>query len=374
MVNKTDLANLRDYDENNGRVLSIYLDVDQSNVSNLNRGFELALSDQLRLLTSFEEESERRDFEASAALVSAFVSRYLPVERGLVLFAKSTGSLWVRELNVPTKTDVRWGRHAHIQPLIEALDEYQRYGVVLIDRSKAKIYTVLLGKVEKYAEVLSGNFVRHTKTAGRDHLYSQPGFQRKADEHVHLHMKRVVETLEDLVAALPFDRLILAGTAESTSEMCKQLPKWLKTRVVGTAPLSMSATESEVLAITETIEQKAERHFEFARIERLLDASGTRATADVSETLKAVNEKRVRELMYAEGGPIPGTRCRQCGAVFTVNDSLCAYCNVAVDPVENVVEAAADRALAAGASVEQIRGEAAGRLNAAGGLGAFLRY
>ena len=39
MITKTDVEILNEYKGGTGRVLSVYLDVDQSNASNLNRGF-----------------------------------------------------------------------------------------------------------------------------------------------------------------------------------------------------------------------------------------------------------------------------------------------------------------------------------------------
>jgi peptide subunit release factor 1 (eRF1) len=377
MINKTDLAGLNEFDGRSGRVLSIYLDIDQANPANLNRGFELALKDQLRLLSeSLTEETERLDFAASAARATDFVSKYAPGARGLVVFSTSRGTMWAREMNVPTKTNVRWGAAAFIQPLVEALDEYQGYAVVLADKTRGRIYTVHLGKIEKHSEVHALSPSRHVKSAGKDHLFSQSRFQRKADEHAHAHLKRIAELLEDLLVAAPFERVVLAGSEDASRELFKIMPKWLGAKVIGLVVVSTNTTDQELLAAAEGIAERGERQFETALVERLIEESGNkrRATTDAFEAIHAINEKRVRWLMYAENTSVPGTRCHSCGALFGPDRTACTYCNVALDPIDDILPAAARLSLAAGASVEQLRGEAAEQLRSAGGLGAFLRY
>jgi peptide subunit release factor 1 (eRF1) len=54
--------------------------------------------------------------------------------------------------------------------------------------------------------------------------------------------------------------------------------------------------------------------------------------------------------------------------------SNCDFCGLPVKPAEDLIEAILAKSLAEGATIEQVRGEAAEKLNAAGGIGAFLRY
>jgi peptide subunit release factor 1 (eRF1) len=377
MVTKADLANLRDYEFATGHVLSIYLDVNQSDAANLNRAFEASLDRELRVIAKgLTDECALRDFEASAAWARDFVSKYAPNASGLVIYAKANGSLWARELNVPIQTQVCWTDSAFIQPLLEAMDEYQRCGVVLFDRLHARIFTVMLGRIEKYAEAHAIGRVRHLKSAGKDHLYSQARFQRRADECIHAHLKRVEALLEEMIESKPFERLVLAGSPEMTNELQRTLPKWLRSLVVDTVVLPINATDEEVLNTVQRLEQKFERTFELGRVKELLELSGSRnrAIATVMETLQAVNERRIRELIYAEDFPIKGGACQLCGAVYGSSDRSCEYCGVPVKPVDDVIALASTRALASGASIEQLRGEAADRLKVTGGLGAFLRY
>ena len=88
--------------------------------------------------------------------VRNWLSKYEPRARGVVVFARASGApTWISELNVPLATEVRWGRTAYVQQFLEALDEFQTYGVVVLDRTRGRIFTVTLGNIQKYSDIYS---------------------------------------------------------------------------------------------------------------------------------------------------------------------------------------------------------------------------
>ena len=377
MITKKALAAVRDFQAPVGRVLSVYLDVDQSKPANLNRGFETAFEAAIpETARTFEDEDERHDFDGCVAEARKWISTYQPAALGLVLFARSTGSIWFRELNVPFATQLRWGETAFIQEFVEALDEFEPYAVAVADRSHSRIFTVRLGSLQKHAEVHATGRVGHVKKAGMDHLYSQSHIQRQADEHALSHLKRVVQVLEDLAKTTPFRRLIIAGTTDGASALFRLLPKSLRGRVIATVGLAPDSSESQILNEVQFLARKAERAQEIEKAERLITASEKRQKAVIgwAAAIKALNEKCVRELVYAEGFTATGGDCAPCHALFESAAVNCRFCGLPVKPVEDLIEAAIGSALEQGAAVEQLRGEAADILGSVGGVGAFLRF
>jgi peptide subunit release factor 1 (eRF1) len=355
----------------------VYLDVDQSHAENLNRKFELAFDSKIKEAgRSFEEEYEERDFNSCASDVRSILHAYEPRARGLVVFARSTGSIWMRELNVPVTTEVFWGPKAHVQQFLEALGEFETHAVVVTDRSRSRIFTVKLGALEKHAEIQAMQAVRHSRTAGTDHLYSQSHLQRRADEHALSHHKRVVQLLEHVSKFTPFDRLILAGATDATSELFRLLPKTFRRKVIASASLPATATESQILEEVLFIGRKAECAHELETIEVLITAAAkcNRGVTGLAATLSALNTNRVRDLVYPAATAFRGGVCVQCDALFANDTMNCEFCGMPVKPAEDLMEAILAKALSEGATIEQVRGEAAEKLNAAGGIGAFLRY
>ncbi len=376
-ITAKDLGDLREARASAGRVLSIYLDVDQSKAANLSRGFESAFESRIQLIArGFEEEYEQADFLHCVEDVRKLLSSYEPHTHSLVVFASSTGPIWFREVNVEVGTEVHWGAAPYLHPLVEVLDEFETYIVVVADRAHSRVFTVRLGTIEKQAEIHALGTVRHLKTSGTDHLYSQSHIQRKADGNVLSHFKRVVEVLDHVANLNPVSRLVLAGNAEATSELFRLLPKSFRGRVAGSAMISGNAAEREILGATLALASRAERLQEMEKVERLMTsaAKGDKAVVTFPETLNAFNEDRVRELVYAEGFSAAGGICKGCQVMFPSDDVNCEICGMPVKPADDLIENAIGVALADGAVVEQLRGPAAVKLRAVGGIGAFLRF
>jgi peptide subunit release factor 1 (eRF1) len=375
MISKTDLAPITDY-KASGRILSVYLDVDQSHAENLNRHFELAFDSKIKEAGICQENSEQVDFERCVSQVRSVLRAYEPRARGLVIFSRPNGAIWMRELNIPVTTEIFWGPAAHIRQFLEALDEFETYGVVLADRSRGRIFTVKLGSIEKQADIRAVNGVRHSKTAGTDHLFSQPRLQRKADEHALSHLKRVAEMLEHVVKFAPFDRLILGGATEATSELFRLLSKPLRRMVIASLSLPPTAPESRIVEEVLFAAGKAERAREQETVEMLITAAAKERQAVVMlpSTLSALNANRVRELVYGESASFEGAVCEACDAFFPAGTATCEFCGLPVNARDNLSEPIIAKALAEGATIEQVRGVAAEMLKPAGGIGAFLRY
>jgi hypothetical protein len=376
-ITPKDLGDLQESKAGAGRVLSVYLDVDQSRAANLNRGFERAFESQVKTIARrFEEEYEAADFARCVEDIRKLLSTYEPRGHGLVVFARSAGSLWFREVNVEISTEVHWGSAPYVHPLVEVLDEFETYVVVVANHARSRVFTVRLGSIEKHVEIHALGVVRHLKSAGSDHLYSQSHIQRKADENVLSHFKRVIEVLEHVMSANPASRLVLAGNAESTSELFRLLPKSIRNRVAGSAVVAAGAPEKEILERTLALAGRAERFQELEKMERLITSAAKdgKAVVTLPETLKAFNERRIRELVYAEGFSAEGGICGNCRLLFPSDDVSCEICGMPVKHAEDLVEDLISAVLAEGASVEQLRGPAAEKLRDFRGIGAFLRF
>lgn len=358
-------------------VLSVYLDTDQAKAINVNRAFEVVLKNMLRDVEQPLDKHARKEFEADSGLVLGFLENYREPKRGMVIFHdESEGFFWLKSLNVAVRNGVWWRDAPYLLPLIEILDEHERYGVVLTDREHARLFTVFLGEIEEHREAFADLDVTHIKTSGTDHIRSQMHIQRKADEHAHAHLKHVAELMSRLSSLHEFDRLLLAGTIEATSELYGLLPKALRSRVAGKMSLPVAANEAEILEASLKIEEEIERQREVELVEELITASEKRkqAVRGLDDTLLALQEWRVWQLVYADGFLARGAQCTNCGALLAQETKSCGYCGKAVRVVDDLIELAAARVVEMQGKVEQVRGAAAIRLKEAGSVGALLRF
>jgi peptide subunit release factor 1 (eRF1) len=359
-------------------VLSVYLNVDQSQNDNLNRGFETQLKGMSSSLRkSLDEDPERDGLAAAIHRAADFVSTYAPKGRGLAIFIdESDGFFSHEELYFPVTNQIRWGRELFLQPLANALDELEDYGIVLVDRTKFRLFLVQQGKFEEVANGEgSGRRTRHVKSTGPDHAESSANNQRRADNQIRTNLREVVEKLNEFVKTKQVHRLVLAGTPEILAELRSLLPTHLGSHVIGVTPLAMEASPANVLAAAQPVAKAYEGTTEVAKVNGVVTeaAKKQKAVVGLRDTLHAINSGRVWELIYSAASEAPGFECRECSALFLLETAPCTFCSASVQPVSNIIERAVERALRHKAKVEMVTGKAAAALDTAGGIGAFLK-
>lgn len=339
-------------------ILSIYLNVDQSQRSNRNRGFEKQLENMTSSIRkTVRDAAEMERFLTSAHHIHDFVSAYEPNVRGLVLFYDGLdGFFWHQELGISVHNQARWDHELFLQPLANILDQFERYGVVLIDPSRLRLFKVFLGEIE---EIRIEGF-------GPDARVRYIG---------NAHLRRALKEVNSFVQDQQVHRLVLAGSAEMTAELLDALPKRLALLVIGTTNIPFDATAREVLSATSAIDEEYESGTEIQTVKEVLRgaARNEKTAAGLKHTLNAVNSGRVWELIYSEGLTSPGFECEKCAALFAIKRKACLYCGAPVHSVNDVVERAVDHVLRKGAKVEVVTGEAAASLGHVGGIAAFLK-
>ncbi len=281
--------------------------------------------------------------------IEDFVAAYEPAARGLVLFFDSIdGFFWHQAVGVPIRNQARWNHELLLQPLANLLDQFERYGVVLVDHACLRLFTVFLGQVDEVA------------------------LDRISPD---AHLRRVIKGLDRFVQDKQAHHLVLAGSPEITSHLRNRLPKRLSLRVIDCVDLQVDAAEHEVLEATLKIAEEYERDIEGQTVKEVVRgaAKNDRTVAGLGHTLKALNSDRVWELIYSEGLASPGFECMKCAALFSVERKFCSYCGGSVHPVGDVIERVVDHAIRNGAKIEVVTGEASASLNGVGGIGAFLK-
>jgi peptide chain release factor subunit 1 len=259
-----------------------------------------------------------------------------------------------------------------VAPLPDLLDEYERYAVALVDREKSRFFSVFLGEIQERNDFK--DFVPGKHDQGG---VWQANRQRHHEAHVFRHLKRAADYLTDLYRRRPFDRLVVAGPEEATSELRHLLPGPLASRVVAAIPAEIFAGAQEILERTLEIERQVERSTEDRLLSELFEtaAAGGLAVVGVDQTLHALFLGEVRTLVVADGGQADGSDCPYCGRLATGRPSACPECGNRMEPVTDLFERAIERTLASAGSIEVVHGEPARRLlDAGGGLGAILRY
>lgn len=364
------LTPLLGFDAGADLVLSVYLNLTPER--QIGRTAILAFDDLVRKLADGLEATARAALDREAARVRAFLEGG-PRGRGLAVFSSTPAELWqVWSLPVLVAEGAYLGRRPYLRPLLDVLDEYERYAVALVDKEKARLFIVELGEIEEQEQVYDVVPGKHDQGG-----WSQANYQRHHEAHVYWHLKRVADELALLARRRPFERLVLAGPEEATAELERILPRQLRVRLVGRIPAELFASEQEILTRVQEVEREVERSVEERLVTEVIEtaAAGGPATHGLGPTLEAVWLGRVHLLLVAEDRRAPGSECLACGRLAAETPPLCPACGGQVRTLEDVVERAMERTLEEGGRIEVVRDAPADRLRALGeGIGAILRY
>ena len=358
-------------------ILSLYVNVDQSNAANLTRGFETEVESLFRKMpdSQLAPENNRPEFEAECRKVMEFLSEYTPKGKALVIFSDSRRDLWwQRDLQVSLPTSARWSATPWVRPLLEVIEDHDRFGVVLIDKHHARILTVDATGVQQQFEASSDVPNKHA-TTGTDHIMSQGQMDRDHDNHLRAHARRVAEELAVLVDRMKLTRVVISGPVEATSTFSSELPKRLEVLIIGTISAPVDATGERLLSELREIQQKAEHEDEARIVDSMITAAmkGDRAVLGISETLAAIQEGRVYRLVVTRDYRAEGKECTACRVLVADGPERCSFCGGELEPVPDLINRASHRVIEQAGRVQMVSGEAADKL-AASGIGAVLRF
>jgi peptide subunit release factor 1 (eRF1) len=365
------IAELEAFDGGGRRVLSVYLDLEPQRQAR--HAYRIVLEDLAKEIRSGLDPKTREEFQADVTRVQEWLDGQEPHGNGVALFVSEPRKFFQAHwLPVPVKDHLAWDLTPDVAPLLEVADEYERYAVAVVENDRARLFTVFMGAIEE-SDALRDKLVPSRHDQGG---VSQSHFQHHHDLHVLWHLKRVAGRLAALFRSRPFDRLILAGPEEVTSELRPLLPDPLARRVAAVVPLETYANEREVLKKTLEIEAGVEREAEERLLQELFETAGAggRATSGVAPTLEALWLGEVRTLVVADGAQGQGSECPNCGRLEPGDVATCPACGSAMQPVHDVVHRAMARTIEQAGRVEVVHGDAARRLLQTGGLGALLRF
>jgi peptide chain release factor subunit 1 len=343
-------------------VLSLYLDTDLSQQSK--EKCKLVLRDLL------ERVRASAAAEDVAKIETFFDLEYDWQGKGVAIFSSSESGFWrVYPLTVPIESEAHTGERPYLKPLTQVLNEFARYGIVLVDREGARLFLVHLGQIEEKGS-WTGQDVKHHKQGG----FAASRFQRRVDKQAQQNLKQVAEATVHFCADNLCSGLILGGSDDTLPRFRAMLPKALQKQIVGTLTLDMTAPASEVMARSAELLETAEREREQKLVEDLITATakGGGAVTGLADTFYEAHQGRVHTLVLERGFEANGYLCDGCGYVSAEPITKCPFCGGKPHPIEGAVNRVVQKVIESGGKVETVAANES--LAKAGHVGAILRY
>ncbi|MBK9181183.1 MAG: hypothetical protein IPM45_16780 [Acidimicrobiales bacterium] len=355
----------------NGPVTSCYLDVDGSRYLG-HHDYQRQLDLMLRRVRSKPGlgSAVAADLDRIEAHVRRGVER--AHVRGLAIFACSADGLWrVFELPVPVYSQIVVNHSPYVRQLELLVDEYERFGLLLADKQRARMFVFELGELIDRSELLDE--LPREFDDNRGHFWKTHQ-QSQLDEATLQHLRHAAAVAFHVFQGNGgFDRFLLGGTPEVTGDLERLLHPYLRERLVDHVQVPVNASLDQIRRAAHEAEERVERRREAELVARLRDAAGAgrKGVAGLDATLKALVQRRVEYLLVSQGFTAPGWRCEACGHLGMLGRA-CPGCGEQMAHVEDVVEEAVEEALAQHCKLEICVGNA--DLDVLGRIGALLRF
>jgi peptide subunit release factor 1 (eRF1) len=291
---------------------------------------------------------------------------------GVALFAcPALGLREVISVRAPLENTVVVADRPFLRPLAAAVGETPPTLVVFIDAESARLIPVLdAGPGEEIR--LDSDVPGHHRRGGWAQL-ALAHYQRHIEERRGRHLEAVAEALGRVVEEHGVERIVIAGSGDSTAALRRALPSTVAARVAGVVSGRRHEPASELVARTIDLVGHVAAVETQAAVDGVLTnaAKGGHAAASLEGVLEAVQRGAVDRLYLVREFRERGRVCTGCAALQPGTEATCRQCRQPTSPVE-LGEAMVTRTIAAGGAVTMVDAHAA--LRAIGGVAAHLRF
>jgi peptide chain release factor subunit 1 len=353
--------------------VSMYLNVNP--MTNVKNNYVIHVKNMLKDTAEKLDKAILKKVNSDLEKIDSYIlSNKRVFKQGLAILSSVEKKFWKEiHLSVPLKNEIIVDNTPYIKPLLDILDNYQRYAILLVGKESARLFLVHLGEIEEYSEVHSDDVPGKHKKGGWFSL-SEKSYERHTDYHVSLHLKDVLKKLDSFLSGEYVGRLILGGLEETVTKVKGMLLQPVADKIIGTFQAEMFANSKEIREKVQPILQAFEEKQVTETIDDLLTRTmkNENAVIGIEDVINALQEGRVMKIVVLKDFKHAGLSCKTCDSLTVQDISSCPYCKGEMQKVNYIVDLLAQKAVEQGALVDVISQNK--KLQEAGSIGAFLRF
>jgi Bacterial archaeo-eukaryotic release factor family 10 len=270
-------------------IVSMYVDVDPLEAASPSPTWQEAVHVELRRLECAERLHELRGQIADVVDPTRH-------GRGRALFfgVSGGGPVYSFAVQMPLETSVTMSEHAHLQPLLEALEAGRPVGIVIVSMAEVRAIEVAWGEVRD---------IVHVDVAPPPAEWSERKEPNRLHEEDRQHIVRTSEPrVEKLVRTRGWDRLVLAGNPRLTRPLAARIGAHGDATVIEAVRSVLPEDGAPAVAsrLHLHVAAAAERRAA-ALLDRAHDGalSGGKGAIGADDVLRAVTEGRVQWVALA---------------------------------------------------------------------------
>ncbi len=364
-------------------VLTAYLETNPADSRNLRHParYLIWLKSQAKGLEEGLQKNELKALREQVHRLEEYLTENPPQARGVVFFAGP--EVWQSiPLHVDTEDELSWGLPS-LSQLLWLMEEHRPCGVVLADRSGARLFQYWMGEITQQHKERTK--VDPSEWRRKDLMPpSQPGVENIRGSHRDAFDRRMeaqyvrfyaaeAEHIREWADRMSLNPIFLAGPPKLLELVWAELPKSVQSRTVLIREDLEHLSQADFHARVESEVQRWERDYEDDLVDRLLgNADGVHTVLGVDDTLAGLQEGLTRDAVVEHGIAEQVRQCTECGWIDRTPDAICRACGGArlVTGLRAVLPQLARRYRV---PLEVVAEEAGAKLRKAGGIGAWLK-
>ncbi len=291
------------------------------------------------------------------------------------VFACSKQGFW-REFDIPAqllKTDLIVNQRFHLKPLAAVLDGVQHACVVLVDRTKARVFELVNDEIVEKQDFIN-ELTRRGKSDGW-RGYDAGHAERKQTNEALLHFKTVADCIEQYFERGSCDRLLVGCHDDVWSEIHRELHANSKQRLVGHFRIDpKGATSDQVRQMaTEQLSKYNSRRKQDLIVEVVGEAHRNgRGAIGLRRVLRSLEIGEVQTLLLGSNFLAPGVKCYHCGHMDLHDAPACVVCGKENTQLEDIGDAIVGHAIRSGIEIVYVADDE--QFDQIGRIAALLRF
>ncbi len=360
-------------------VVSIYLLVDRSRTSKKSYQTKLnsmivGAKEKLEADESFDKNHKKEIYEIFEKVKSYIDDKFrADSARTLVIFSSGDG-LW-EEFRIPIimRSKIIIDPKPHTQNIRTLINNSKKYGILMINREKAQIYSLYLGEVNEYLAAFISDVPSKVNFRSEAVLREKKLFSR-LEEKLHHFFKLVNDKTLELFKEKKFDYLILSGRKEIIPNFENYLHSYLRSINIGSMDAEPDSKISLIAGKAKKVIDEFESKVKNGLVDKLIDEFNPNrmGVLGIDAVIKSLLIEQIKSLIYERQFTHSGYVCGICGYITIEQKSKCPYCDGELVFYNDIVDEIVEDALNQGCEVVDI--ERNDKLIEAGSIGAVLRY
>ena len=287
-----------------------------------------------------------------------------------ICFSKSRTGFWkVMNLKIPLENELVVQPKPYISQLSKLFSSYSRYGVLLIDKSKARIFEQSLGDFNELYSVFD-NAPESVKVGGY-----RGRQERKVERNIHQgviqHYKEVAQKIFDLNKSRDFNWIVIGGRRESVGEFRKYLHDYVDAKVAGVVEIEPNLPLNDVFKKVYVVGKKARLEFEAHLLDNYHNQKeASQAIEGIEAILPKLSSNWINTLLLQENYRQKGVFCRECNFIDLSPHTQCPNGCGPLERTHNIIEHVLHISLQQGVNIQYIQQS----MKKYGDIAAILRF